>query len=113
MRGRAIPLRGECDLAGIGSCVGDELLRGPCWERRLDHEHVWHRAKHDDGLEFCGLEGEFFVEVVINRDWAGRACQQDVAIGWRARNGLRSDVSAGTRSVLDDHRLVPLVAELF
>src|SRR5262245_65529092 len=113
MRGRTSSLRGECDLVGIGSCIDDELLGGLGRERRLDHKHVWHRSKHDDGLEFGGLEAELFVEVVIDCDWAGWACQQDVAIGRRACNSFRSDGSPRARPVLDDHGLAPLVAKLF
>jgi hypothetical protein len=107
LRCESIALRGEGDFARVSFDVGNEFSRGLSWERRPDHDHVWHRAEHADGFEFRGLEAKFLAKGVIDRDRAGRACQQHVAIGGRARNRLRSDVAAGSGPVLNDG-LAPL-----
>src|SRR6185369_4354772 len=112
MRSRAVALRGERDLTWVGLHIVDELCRGLGWECRLDQEHVRHCAEHDHGLEFRGLKGKLLIEVVVDRYWSGRACEQHVPIRGLARDGLCTDIPASSRTVVDDYRLAPLLGEL-
>src|SRR5262245_15933604 len=111
MRCRAIALRSERPLTGLGPEVGDQLRRRFGREGRLDDEHIRHRAEHNYRLELRGFEGELPIEVVIDRDRAWRACKQHVTVRRRARHRLGPDIASRARAVLDDHGLAPTLAQ--
>src|SRR5215467_13859343 len=111
MRDRTIALGGKGDLGGIGLHIVDELCDGFGRERRLDHEHAWRRAEHDDGRKFRGLESKLLIKAIVDCDRARWTCQQHVPVSGRTRYGLSTDVAAGARTVIDDHRLMPRVRE--
>src|SRR5262249_52847859 len=111
MRDRAVALGSKGDLRGIGLHIVDKLCDGFGRERRLNREHAWRGAEYDYGRKFRGLEGKLLIKAIVDRDWARWTCQQHVTISGRTRHNLSTDIAAGACTVIDDHRLAPLVGE--
>jgi hypothetical protein len=113
VRGRAVALRGVGHLAGIGLGIGDQLLRRVGGQVLAGGDDVGHDRQHGDGHELRPVVGQGLVEVVVDRERAGRAAQQRVAVGLGAKGDLGPDIAAGAGAVVDDHRLVPGARERF
>ena len=112
MRGRAIALRGIGRLAGIGLGVGDEVFERGLRQVRPRGDDVGHQRQHADRHELGPVVGQRLVEVVVDRQGAGRAAQQGVAVGLGAPDDLGADIAARAGAVIDDHRLSPGGGEL-
>src|SRR5215831_17969875 len=86
---------------GISDELGDRLS----WNRWIHHHEVGHDNNAGDRRD---VADEIEVELLIKRR-VHRVRRMDeeerIAIGYRTHDGLRGDISAGARSVLDDKLL--------
>src|SRR5712691_9569297 len=105
MDARAVAVRGEVELARIAARVLEELAHAVDRRLRGDHEHVRAAAHERDRSEVL-LRVERQRPVQRHVDRVGRRRDQErEAVGRRLGYEIGADVAAGSRAVLDDHRL--------
>src|SRR5262245_33824217 len=102
MRRGAIASRRHIELPWISLGVGNELGNGSRRNQWMDHHHVWHTEDRRDGRDIADkIEIELFVERRI--DSVCRSDQEErVAVRRRTHHRLGADITAGTRSIIDD-----------
>src|SRR5258705_8657430 len=102
---RSVAARRHVDLAWVGLGIGDELGNCLRWERWVYHHNEGDRDDACDGDDVAEeVEIKFFVKRRIDR---GRRADQEEAVSIRRRihDHLRTNIAAGSRSVLDDKLL--------
>ena len=96
-------------LLGKRDDFGDRLGR----KRRMGEQRHRHRGDQADRREILArVHAELGVEAGVDRERAGMAEQQRVAVGRGARDGARADGAAAAAAVVDDHLLVERVGQL-
>ena len=99
------PARGQVDLAGIGLGIGDELGDGLGRKRRIDHQDESIAVEAGDrGNVARDGDGALLIERYVDGVRGGDK-KERIAIGRRTRDRLQREIAAGTRPVVDDHRL--------
>ena len=111
VRGRAVALRGDGDLARIGARVGDEFGNGVRLDLGIDDQRVRHPAHDRDRDELHRVEAELGIEIVIDDERRRRRREQRVAVGIGFGGDLRADVAGGAGPVLDDDGLSPFARQ--
>ena len=92
----------EIDLAGIGLGVGDQLGHGLGRERGIHHQRIRRIADHADRRKILArIVADILVERRSDRQRAGIAEQQRVAVGIALRHRLGADGAAGAGAVVD------------
>ena len=113
VRGRAVPGRGEVDLARPGLGERDQLLDGRCPKRRVNDEHVGRRRRERHRREVPDrIEGHLAEEARVDRERSRRAHQQRVAVGGALRDDVGADVAARAGPIVDQHLLREALGEL-
>ena len=101
------------ELARIGLGTADQVFDGveAGFGRHREHRHGLGRG--GDRLEILDrVVGQGFVEELVH-DYRGvDRHEQRVAIGRGLGGGLRADDSVAAGAIVDDHRLVPVLAHL-
>ncbi len=93
-------------LAGVGACVGDQLLDVVRGHRRVDHHGVGHIGQQAQrGEVFHAAKGHVGHQRGVHRVGAHGAYQQGVAVGPGARDHGGADIAGCAGLVVDDHRL--------
>ncbi|MNS99260.1 hypothetical protein D3C72_1336580 [compost metagenome] len=91
---------------------GGQLLQVACRQARVGDDHMRHFRQHGHHFQVGRRVVVQLLEGVVGRVQAKRAQQQRIAVSRRIDHGLAADMPAGTRAVLDHHRLVVQLAEL-
>ena len=113
VRGSARARGAEAQGSGLVLGEIDDIGRGLCRRRRIDHQHERHpRVEHDRHQILHRIEWQAFVDARIDRHRRRRRHQQRVSIGRRARNRSRADVGPGARAVLDHEWFAEPLLEL-
>ena len=113
MRGQAVAGGGKIEFARIGLGERDQLAHGFRRQRRVDHQDIGLRSDQADrGKIRFRVEIDFLVERRVGGEDGVVAVEQRVAVGRRMGDGLRCDVAAGPRPVIDDERLAEDLLEL-
>ena len=106
--GRAIVERAGMVL-GIGDQLGDRVHR----QARMHHQHGRRQSDPADGCEVLArIKARTGVQARADRQRAGIAKQERVAVGRAARDRARPDRAAGAAAVLDHDRLAERLAHL-
>src|SRR5262249_54928300 len=82
MRGVADALTAIDQLAGVGLCVGDQLLDGIHRQPLAYHHQIGHRAEYGDRHKLLGLEGHFLVKALIGGERWARSWQWTATWRW-------------------------------
>ena len=94
--------RAEIDLAGIGLGVGDQLGDGFGRKRRMHHQRIRRVADQADRRKILArIVADVLVERRPDRERAGIAEHQRVAVGLALRDRLGADGAAGAGPVVD------------
>ena len=105
--------RAEIDLAGIGFCIGNQLGHGLCRKRRIDHQRVRSVADQADRRKILArIVADILVERRPDRERAGIAEQQRVAVRIALRHGLGADRAAGAGPIVDHNFFTEQFAHL-
>ena len=105
--------RAEIDLAGIGLRIGDQLGNGFGGKRRMHHQRIRRVADQADRRKILArIVAGILVERRSDRERAGVAKQQRVAVGIAFRDRLGADGAAGAGPVVDHDLLAEQFAHL-
>jgi len=100
------------DTTRIRLCQLDEFLDGLCGDGRVDRKHQRRESNPYDGLDVPQrVEGQLGVEARVDH-MVGCDHDQRIAVRLRLDHALRSDDAIGSRKVLYDNRLAPLLGQL-
>ena len=102
MAGGAGAGRAEIDLAGIGFRISNKFGDGLGRKRRIDHQRIRRVADQADRREILArVVADILVERGADRQRAGIAQHQRVAVGFAFGDRLGADRAAGARTVVD------------
>ena len=106
------PGRAKADLAWVLLGARNEVRQRRVRRLRVHHQDERKLDQRRNRHERRRIEAELRIDVLADRERAGRRDQERVAVGLGFEHRLGPEVRRGARPVLDDHRLAPARREL-